>query len=199
MSANPKSCEILCDSQRVTGVAVRRQGKRTLVEGDYYVAAIPLERISALINERLLAIDPALGNLSTLAPNVEWMNGLQFYLRRDLPIAHGHVIHIDSEWALTSVSQVQFSGAGDAEPGDARGMGAVQALDQHRSGAVARRGFAFVVLDPDLQPSGNGSGLLTNAEPLLVNLVNTWALRPDATTRFQICFWRPIMFAPIPT
>ena len=100
--------EILCDSQRVTGVAVRRQGQRTLVEGDYYVAAIPLERIAALINERMLAIDPALGNLSTLAPNVEWMNGLQFYLRRDLPIAHGHVIHIDSEWALTSVSQIQF-------------------------------------------------------------------------------------------
>jgi uncharacterized protein with NAD-binding domain and iron-sulfur cluster len=100
--------EILCDSQRVTGVAVRRQGQRTLVEGDYYVAAIPLERISALINERMLAIDPTLGSLSTLAPNVEWMNGLQFYLRRDLPIAHGHVIHIDSEWALTSVSQIQF-------------------------------------------------------------------------------------------
>ena len=39
--------EILCDGQRITGVAVRRQGKRTLVEGDYYVAAIPLERISA--------------------------------------------------------------------------------------------------------------------------------------------------------
>ena len=43
-------------------------------------------------------------------------------------------------------------------------------------------------LDPDIQPSGNGSGLLTNAEPLLVNLVNTWALRPEATTRFRICF-----------
>ena len=79
-----------------------------MVEGDYYVAAIPLERIAPLVNERLLAIDPTLGNLRTLAPNVEWMNGLQFYLRRDLPIAHGHVIHIDSEWALTSVSQVQF-------------------------------------------------------------------------------------------
>ena len=78
------------------------------MQGDYYVAAIPLERMAPLINDRMLAIDPQLGNLQTLAPNVEWMNGLQFYLRRDLPIAHGHVIHIDSEWALTSVSQVQF-------------------------------------------------------------------------------------------
>ena len=45
-----------------------------------------------------------------------------------------------------------------------------------------------MVLDPDIQPSGNGSGLLTNAEPLLVNLVNTWALRPDATTRIPNLF-----------
>ena len=44
--------EILCDSQRITGVAVRRQGQRTLVEGDYYVAAIPLERMAPLVNER---------------------------------------------------------------------------------------------------------------------------------------------------
>ena len=36
------------------------------------------------------------------------MNGVQFYLRRDLPTAHGHVIHIDTEWALTSISQLQF-------------------------------------------------------------------------------------------
>ena len=214
--------EILCDSQRVTGVAVRRQGKRTLVEGDYYVAAIPLERISALINERLLAIDPALGNLSTLAPNVEWMNGLQFYLRRDLPIAHGHVIHIDSEWALTSVSQVQFWRSmppdqfGDS---DVRGVLSVDISNWEAPGLngrsamqcsreeVMREVWAQLkrsinidrellcdedlhswYLDPDIQPSGNGSGLLTNAEPLLVNLVNTWALRPDATTRIPNLF-----------
>ena len=56
----------------------------------------------------MLAADPTLANLRALAPNVEWMNGVQFYLRRDLPTAHGHVIHIDTEWALTSISQLQF-------------------------------------------------------------------------------------------
>jgi geranylgeranyl pyrophosphate synthase/uncharacterized protein with NAD-binding domain and iron-sulfur cluster len=214
--------EILCDSQRVTGVAVRRQGQRTLVEGDYYVAAIPLERIAPLINERMLAIDPTLGSLSTLAPNVEWMNGLQFYLRRDLPIAHGHVIHIDSEWALTSVSQIQFWRSmspdqfGDS---DVRGVLSVDISNWDAPGSdgrsamqcsreeVMREVWAQLkrsvnidrevlrdedlhswYLDPDIQPSGNGSGLLTNAEPLLVNLVNTWALRPDATTRIPNLF-----------
>lgn len=214
--------EILCDSRRVTGVVVRRQGQRTLVQGDYYVVAIPLDRICPLINERLLAIDPALGNLRTLEPNVEWMNGLQFYLHRDLPIAHGHVIHTDSEWALTSVSQIQFWRSmppdqfGDS---DVRGVLSVDISDWDAPGLNGRSATQCSreevmrevweqlkrsvnidrellrdedlhswFLDPDIQPSGDGSGLLTNAEPLLVNLVNTWALRPDATTRIPNLF-----------
>jgi geranylgeranyl pyrophosphate synthase/uncharacterized protein with NAD-binding domain and iron-sulfur cluster len=100
--------EILCDGERVTGVVVSESGRPTVVTGDHYLAAVPLERIAALLNERLLAADPRLANLRTLAPNVDWMNGIQYYLRRDVPTAHGHVIHIDSEWALTSVSQLQF-------------------------------------------------------------------------------------------
>ena len=36
------------------------------------------------------------------------MNGIQFYLKRRVPLVHGHVIFIDSPWALTSVSHTQF-------------------------------------------------------------------------------------------
>jgi geranylgeranyl pyrophosphate synthase/uncharacterized protein with NAD-binding domain and iron-sulfur cluster len=214
--------EILCDERRVTGVAVRRRGQRTVVEGDYYVAAIPLERMAPLVNKRMLAIDPTLANLAALAPNVEWMNGLQFYLRRDLPIAHGHVIHIDSEWALTSVSQVQFwrSLSPDQFGGsDVRGVLSVDisnwdspasngrtAMECSRE-EVMREVWSQLkrslnierellrdedlhswFLDPDIRPSGNGSGVLTNAEPLLVNLVNTWVLRPEAATRIPNLF-----------
>ena len=105
---NVEVAEILCDGSRVTGVAVIENGVRTVVTGDHYVAAVPLERIADLLNDKLLAADPALGNLRKLAPSVAWMNGLQFYLLCDVPTAHGHVIHIDSEWALTSISQLQF-------------------------------------------------------------------------------------------
>jgi len=97
-----------CETGRITGVEVRRHGKTSTLRGDYYVAALPIERIVPLLNARILAADPALRNLSHLAPNVEWMSGVQFYLRRDVPTAHGHVIHIDTEWALTSISQLQF-------------------------------------------------------------------------------------------
>ena len=36
------------------------------------------------------------------------MNGIQFYLRHDVSLAHGHTIFLDSPWALTSISQRQF-------------------------------------------------------------------------------------------
>jgi hypothetical protein len=78
------------------------------VRGDYYVAALPVERMAELVTPELVRADPALGKLRELSENVEWMNGIQFYLKRDVPITHGHAIFVDTPWALTSVSQAQF-------------------------------------------------------------------------------------------
>ena len=64
--------------------------------------------MAPLVNGGLAAADPTLANLRALAVNVEWMNGVQFYLHRAVPSVHGHVVHIDTEWALTSISQLQF-------------------------------------------------------------------------------------------
>ena len=36
------------------------------------------------------------------------MNGIQIYLKEDVPFAQGHNILVDSPWALTSISQAQF-------------------------------------------------------------------------------------------
>jgi geranylgeranyl pyrophosphate synthase/uncharacterized protein with NAD-binding domain and iron-sulfur cluster len=208
--------EILCDKARITGVAVRQQGASTVVHGDYYVAALPLERIAPLLNGPMLAADPTLDNLHALAPNVEWMNGVQFYLRRDLPLAHGHVIHIDTEWALTSVSQLQFWRSLAPEhfgSSDVRGVLSVDVSDWEAPGSDGRSAMQCSreeavretwkqlkrsinigqellrdedlhswFLDPDIRSDPTHPGLLRNAEPLLVNLVGTWALRPEATT-----------------
>ena len=100
--------EIMCEAGRITGVVARQQGKRTVVRGDHYVAALPLEDMAPMVNGRLAAADPTLANLRALAMNLEWMNGVQFYLHRAVPSTHGHVVHIDTEWALTSISQLQF-------------------------------------------------------------------------------------------
>ncbi len=66
-----------------------------------------------------------MSSLFTLDDITEWMNGIQIYLKEDVPLAHGHSIYVDSPWALTSISQAQFwrhvslSGYGD---GTVRGI-----------------------------------------------------------------------------
>jgi geranylgeranyl pyrophosphate synthase/uncharacterized protein with NAD-binding domain and iron-sulfur cluster len=214
--------EILCDGRHVTGVAIREQGRRRVVTGDYYVAAIPLERMAPLVRPALLAADPSLANLHALAPNVEWMTGVQYYLRRDVPTTHGHVIHIDSEWALTSISQLQFwRSVAPAQFGDSdvRGILSVDVSDWTAPGSGGRSAMHCsreeVVretwrqlqrsinteqtllrdedlhswfLDPDIKDDTANPGLLRNSEPLLVNLVGTWALRPEAVTAIPNLF-----------
>ncbi|MGH3716304.1 MAG: FAD-dependent oxidoreductase [Micromonosporaceae bacterium] len=38
----------------------------------------------------------------------DWMNGLMFFLKQELPLTPGHVNYVDSPWAITSISQAQF-------------------------------------------------------------------------------------------
>ena len=214
--------EILCDGRRVTGVAVVENGSRIVVTGDYYVSAIPLERMAPLVTPDLEAADPALANLRALAPNVEWMTGVQYYLRRDVPTTHGHVIHIDTEWALTSISQLQFWRSVAPEQfgtSDVRGILSVDVSDWATPGAdgraaadcpredVVRETWRQLkqsinveqellrdedlhswFLDPDIQNDPSHAGRLRNSEPLLVNLVGTWGLRPEAATAIPNLF-----------
>ncbi|HEX6277914.1 MAG TPA: FAD-dependent oxidoreductase [Polyangiaceae bacterium] len=93
---------------RVHGVSIEKDGRASEVVADYFVAALPVERMAELVTPALAEAEPALGKLAELAENVEWMNGIQFYLKKDVPLAHGHSIYVDTPWALTSVSQAQF-------------------------------------------------------------------------------------------
>lgn len=93
---------------RVTSVTVTKDGATHEVKGDYFVAALPVERMAALVTPALAAADPAIAAIPGLSESVEWMNGIQFYLNADVPLVHGHTIYLQSPWALTSVSQAQF-------------------------------------------------------------------------------------------
>lgn len=75
---------------------------------DFYVAALPVEVMGPLLSEAMLGADPSLANLREIETQVRWMNGLQFFLKRDVTIAHGHCLYVDSPWAITSISQAQF-------------------------------------------------------------------------------------------
>ena len=61
-----------------------RKGRRRTVEADWFVSAMPAERARKLLNRKLLALDPALEGMNSLF--VDWMAGIQFYLRRPVDI-----------------------------------------------------------------------------------------------------------------
>ncbi len=215
---------IECDRGRIAGVVVGGADHSEVVTGDCYVCCLPIERVASLLTPAILEADPRLANLEALAQNVEWMNGVQFYLRAPLPLLHGHVIHIDTEWALTSISQLQFwrkdtvdRYAGRAEvreilsvdvsdweqPGlggrPAKECGRLgvamevweqlkRSLSNSGLGELRDADLAAWFMDPDIRPDPTKVGLLTNIEPLLVNLADSWQLRPDAVTAIPNLF-----------
>ena len=94
------------DGARISRVTLERDGGCYDVTGDYYVSALPAEVMGPLVSEDMKRAAPSIAHLDKL--RTAWMNGIQFYLDRDVPVVHGHTIYIDSPWALTSISQQQF-------------------------------------------------------------------------------------------
>jgi uncharacterized protein with NAD-binding domain and iron-sulfur cluster len=213
-----------CSGGVVRSATIALGGREVQVEGDYFIGAVPVERMADLISADLLNSDPSLANLGVLKGAIEWMNGIQFFLTEDVPIAHGHTIYLDSPWAITSVSQPQFWTDRDlADYGDGKvrgivsvdisnwnvpGLNGKKARDCNRQ-EVATEVWAQMkrslnigdevladgqlhswFLDPDVEDSADPSrpGLAVNTEPLLVNYVDTWRLRPEAVTRIPNFF-----------
>jgi uncharacterized protein with NAD-binding domain and iron-sulfur cluster len=200
---------------RLSSVTIERAGRLEEVLADYYVAAVPLEVMQGLVTPELARAAPSLSRLGEL--RTEWMNGIQFYLHTDLPLANGHIVYLDSNWALTSVSQGQFwSGYDLSQYGNGR-VGGILSVDISNwtaagnfNGRTAQQaatrdeiknevwaqmkaalnGPDHVVLedgnlvdwflDPDIQFPN--PGVVTNAEPLLINHAGSLALRPEAYT-----------------
>ena len=197
---------------RVSGATV---AGRT-VHADHFLAALPVEVMRQLASPALRAAEPRLKGLDRLV--TRWMNGVLFYLDRDVPLVNGHAIYIDSEWSLTSISQKQFWPAVDlAQRGDGRTRG-ILSIDVsewqrpgRRTGKVAQlcsREEIFdevwgqledhlddalagvTVVDRFLDPAivFPNPTGAANLEPLLVNTAGSWADRPDAVTRIPNLF-----------
>jgi 15-cis-phytoene desaturase len=103
-----KVTAIEVSDRQISGVRVREGGGETVISGDYYVAALPVERMADLLTDEMVAIDPILAGIRTLAGDTRWMTGIQFYLTDRVPVVNGHVTYIETPWALTSISQAQF-------------------------------------------------------------------------------------------
>jgi uncharacterized protein with NAD-binding domain and iron-sulfur cluster len=207
-------------------------GIEKTVTGDYYILATPVEVAAQLINEKILEADPCLQNIIKLAPNVSWMNGIQFYLNKDFKLHRGHTIYAASNWALTSISQIQFWGDYDLKDrynGQVKGILSVDISDWTVPGNFNNKAaqdctleevkeevwkqikqevnikqeiltddmIVLTFLDEDIQPQQPDQNTmkavlseskyekvikLANREPLLVNYVDTWDIRPPAFT-----------------
>lgn len=81
-------------------------GEQINATADHYVVAVPYERMIELLSPELIAADPSLADIKRLTS--DWMNGVQFFLSRDIPLASGHIVFANAPWAVTAISQAQF-------------------------------------------------------------------------------------------
>ncbi|WP_276134693.1 hydroxysqualene dehydroxylase [Polluticoccus soli] len=214
------------ENGQITGAWISFDGgEPQKITGDYYVLAVPVEVAAPLINDDMIAYDMSLQGIRDLAPSVAWMNGMQFYLNQNVEIVHGHCIYVDTPWALTSISQIQFWKDYDLDKrgnGQVKGILSVDMSDWEVPGlngkvatdctldeikkdvweqlkkslningktVLSDEMLVDCYIDSDIHPSEakDKPYALTNTEPLLVNRVNTWGLRPEAYTRIQNFF-----------
>jgi uncharacterized protein with NAD-binding domain and iron-sulfur cluster len=106
LQGNSAVRSIELDGNKVSKVMVDQGGQVAPVTADFYVSALPIEIMTGLVTPEIRSAAPSLANLDKL--QTRWMNGIQFYLKNDVSLVHGHSNYLDSPWALTSVSQRQF-------------------------------------------------------------------------------------------
>ena len=134
------------NNDSVVGATVKmNDGSIIDTKGDYYILAVPVEQAARLINKDMIAADQTLSYIKTLAPSVSWMNGIQFYLNENVVINEGHVIYSDSQWAITSISQIQFWKDYDITKkgnGDIKGVLSVDVSDWYSPGVYTTKKMA---------------------------------------------------------
>eukprot|EP01116_Phalansterium_solitarium_P016438 TRINITY_DN3822_c0_g1_i1.p1 TRINITY_DN3822_c0_g1~~TRINITY_DN3822_c0_g1_i1.p1 ORF type:complete len:567 (+),score=192.38 TRINITY_DN3822_c0_g1_i1:531-2231(+) len=117
------------DSKSVSSVTVSNATGTFKLTADYYVMAIPVDRMEPLVTPSLASAAPSLSHLASLT--TIWMNGLQFFLAKDVPTEAegGMVLYIDTPWYLTSVSQASWWPGYDwASRGDGTVHGVISAI-----------------------------------------------------------------------
>jgi uncharacterized protein with NAD-binding domain and iron-sulfur cluster len=91
---------------RIAGIKLQSGRTET---GAFYVAAVPVEVMQDMLEAtpEILEHSPSLKLLKEL--KVNWMSGLVYYLTKsDVTMSPGHIVYLNSKWALTSISQNQF-------------------------------------------------------------------------------------------
>ncbi|WP_255357208.1 FAD-dependent oxidoreductase [Sciscionella sediminilitoris] len=89
---------------RIDGAIVRdAAGRQTEVRADYFVVAVPNDRAAPLMNDRIVAADPALGRIARLS--TFWTGGFQIFFNT-VPEAPVFQYDFNSPWQML---QIQWS------------------------------------------------------------------------------------------
>ena len=123
---NARVCELTVSGREIAEVVVERGSQRERVTADWYVLSVPVEVVANLLSPDLSRIPPSMAGVEHL--ETAWMNGLQFYLREDVPVVAGHQLFVDSPWALTAISQAQFWECDLRERGDGEVAGVLSVI-----------------------------------------------------------------------
>ncbi|UUO04189.1 FAD-dependent oxidoreductase [Mycolicibacterium novocastrense] len=201
-----------------SATVVSTGGTPRQVTADWYVSAIPCEKLAAVLTPDVLEADPQLANIALL--RTEWMNGLMFYLKERVDVTKGHVNYVDSGWAITSISEEQFWKKSLTNYGDGTVKDCLSAIisdwttpgNFNRRSArdctpqeIAREAWAQIkahLNDTDrvvddamlhswfLDPAIIDSGTpdVRNDEPLFIQDPGSWNRRPTAVTGIDNLF-----------
>ncbi|HYG53515.1 MAG TPA: FAD-dependent oxidoreductase [Flavobacteriales bacterium] len=192
--------DIFCDTvnKKITKVTVKKLTRDTNhiitaksnaieVTGDYFIAALPVEIMADKVTGDMLKVDPTLENIKTLKPSVSWMNGIQFYLNKNVKIDHGHTIYVNTQWALTSISQIQFWQNFDIAKhgnGKVKGILSVDVSDWYAKGLIQQkeaRNCSRQEIKDEIWAQLKKS-LNYQEEILKDEYLETWFLDPDILT-----------------
>ena len=231
---NSPVTHVHCSDGLIQKIDVNTDEGSLSVEGDYFLFAVPIEVMAKFLESSdILKLDQSLETLLELSDDVAWMNGMQLYLNKEIDLDYGHTMYVDSPWALTSVSQIQFwqdfdlSEYGDGKVKgilsidisnwDAKGLlehppeGKRKSAEECTKEEIKKEVVAQMAkslnkegqepvlleedvqswyLDSDIEPADlfSTDDRYKDAEPLLVNKINTWHLRPETHTHIPNLF-----------
>ncbi|UZF56210.1 FAD-dependent oxidoreductase [Gordonia polyisoprenivorans] len=201
--------------KQITGVRTS-SGRR--VDADWYVAAMPLDRIRPLLGSAVLGAAPELSGILRLQD--DWMVGIQYFLSRRSNLPPGHIAALGTPWALTGLFQaapwgVDFArtyGDGrskdclsiDISDWDTPGILYGKTAKQCTRDEIAKEVWAQMskamnsggrellrsedIVTWSLDPGITWSPTIANATPLMVNTAGSLPHRPGVATSIANLF-----------
>ncbi|MEP9416325.1 FAD-dependent oxidoreductase [Gordonia sp. VNQ95] len=199
-------------------IAGARTSRGRTVTADWYVAAMPIDRLRPLLTPQILGAAPELGGIRHLED--DWMVGIQYFLSRRSDLPPGHIASLGTPWALTGLFQagpwnVDFARTyGDGRvhdclsidisdwetPGILFGKKAKQCTRDEIAKEVwaqmaraMNSGSRRILRSEDivtwsLDPGITWSPTIANATPLMVNTAGSLQHRPTAATSIPNLF-----------